>query len=125
MNYIRKECPSVEQVKSLTGKALLFTSDEYLIPVISEDPYLQLGSGEWSDEEEDGSGTAQTDPDKEKLLRRLTKKLEEAKRVLADFRDLVEKKFKASEIAEAAAEDVRPCSLAQKRRRLSLLCQLR
>lgn len=107
VNFLRKTRPRPDVVKSLTGNEPLFTDDAYLVPVIQEDPYLRMGSDDWSDEdEEDAAETRVSNPeDKDREIRRLTGKLKQAKQDLIDFKQLVEQRFRSSEIAEAARED--------------------
>ncbi|KAL5524274.1 hypothetical protein ACEPAF_9414 [Sanghuangporus sanghuang] len=103
VNYIRKERPSAVDVNALTGQEAFFTSDEYLVPVIQDDPLLQLASDDWS-EDEDVEPVVAKDSDKDKVIRVLSKKLEQAKKDLADFRALVEKQFNLSEVKQALQE---------------------
>ncbi|KAF9232315.1 S-adenosyl-L-methionine-dependent methyltransferase [Melanogaster broomeanus] len=52
INFIRKHKPTPTDVGNLTGAESFFSSDEYLIPVIEDDPLLQLDFGDdWSDDE--------------------------------------------------------------------------
>ncbi|KAF9265191.1 S-adenosyl-L-methionine-dependent methyltransferase [Marasmius fiardii PR-910] len=53
VNFIRKTKPSVQDVLQITGKEDFFNSDDYLKPVIEDDPLLQLQSDDWSDSEDD------------------------------------------------------------------------
>ncbi|KAH8104934.1 S-adenosyl-L-methionine-dependent methyltransferase [Phellopilus nigrolimitatus] len=109
INYIRKEKPSAVEVSALTGEEPLFTSDDYLIPVIEDDPLLQLGSGEWSDS--DSEVDANT-TDKDKVIRSLSSKLARAKKDFVDFKSLVEKQFRVTEVTQALKEDTAGPSLS-------------
>lgn len=108
INYLRKERPSVEAVKALTGKEAFLSDDAYLIPVVQDDPYLSMSvdDGDWSDEDGADSAANRKPEDKDQEIRKLTEKLDQARRDLADFRQLVERRFSSSEITEAAREDV-------------------
>ncbi|THH06140.1 hypothetical protein EW145_g4285 [Phellinidium pouzarii] len=102
VNYIRKEHPDATAVNALTGHESFFTSDAFLIPVVEDDPLLQLGSGDWSDSESEG----EVDPsDKDKLILSLQRKLAQAKKVFVDFRTLAGKQLRVPEITQMLEED--------------------
>ncbi|KAI5123085.1 hypothetical protein M0805_001441 [Coniferiporia weirii] len=101
INYIRKEKVGAAQVTALTGREPFFTSDEYLIPVVEDDPLLQLGSGDWSDSESEGGADTE---DKDKIIRNLQRKLAQTKKDFVDFRSLVEERFRVPEITQAIEE---------------------
>ncbi|EJC98461.1 S-adenosyl-L-methionine-dependent methyltransferase [Fomitiporia mediterranea MF3/22] len=102
VNYIRKVKPSTVDVNALTGQEAFFSTDEYLIPVIQDDPLLQFGSDNWSDDEGE-SCAASEGGDKDKMIRALSRQLEQAKKDLMDFRALVKQQFRDSEVAKALA----------------------
>ena len=104
INYIRKEKPSATDVNALTGQEAFFASDEYLIPAIQDDPLLQLGSDDWS-EDEDEAELISKEKDKDKVIRILSRKLQQTKKDLVDFRALVEKQLHVPEIKQAIEED--------------------
>ena len=117
-------------VGSLTGTESFFTSDDYLIPVIENDPVLRKRSfcppslllyhshleldfdDDWSDEEGDGpSAEHGSDPpaDLPSALRRihiLEKKLSQAQNDLSDYRRLVTQNLDISSIAEIINDPV-------------------
>ena len=115
VNFLRKERPKPEIVRAFTGKEPLFSDDALMKPVIEDDPYLRMGADEWSDDEDESSaGGNGKVVDKDREIRRLAQRLEQAKRDLVDFRKLVERQFRTKEITDAAREDgessVRPTS---------------
>ncbi|KAI5450050.1 hypothetical protein NCC49_003812 [Naganishia albida] len=61
VNYIRKEKPQpAELAKTIAKDHPLFTKDDYLIPVVENDPLLQVTFDDsWSDDEQDGFVPAQ------------------------------------------------------------------
>ena len=104
VNYIRKQKPSPVDVNALTGQEAFFAWDEYLIPAIQDDPLLQLGSDDWSEDEDEGAVDTKGE-DRDKVIRVLSKKLEQAKKDLADFRAFVQKQFNLSEVKQALQEE--------------------
>ncbi|KAJ9092510.1 hypothetical protein QFC19_008723 [Naganishia cerealis] len=61
VNYIRKEKPQVEGIrKALEKSHPLFEDDQYLIPVLENDPLLQISIDDsWSDDEVEGASLSQ------------------------------------------------------------------
>ena len=111
VNFLRKNRPSPNEVKAYTAKETLFSDDAFLIPIIQDDPYLQMGGEEESDDEAEGAGASGKGKerdlgveDKDREIQRLKRKLEQAQRDLVDFRQLVEKQFSSSEITAARDE---------------------
>ncbi|KAF8657322.1 hypothetical protein AX16_002244 [Volvariella volvacea WC 439] len=100
VNYIRKAKPNVGQLNALTGKESFFTSDEFLIPVLEDDPLLQLSSGDWSDSDDD-----KPIADPQKRIESLEKKLAQAKQDLADYRAFVSKNLNLAGLADALQEE--------------------
>ncbi|TRM62093.1 S-adenosyl-L-methionine-dependent methyltransferase [Schizophyllum amplum] len=86
INYIRETKPSPKDVLSLTGKEPLFTADQYLKPVLEDDPLLLLQTAdEWSDDEESA--------DPSRKIRALENKLAQAQRELAEYRSIVNRQL--------------------------------
>ncbi|PAV16987.1 S-adenosyl-L-methionine-dependent methyltransferase [Pyrrhoderma noxium] len=105
VNYIRKEKPSAETINSLKGTEPIFSDDTYLIPAISDDPLLQTGSDDWTDDEEDME--AKTEKDKDRIIRKLTSRYIQAKKDLVDFRQLV---VHVKELAQSLQDSDAPVS---------------
>ncbi|CAK5274435.1 unnamed protein product [Mycena citricolor] len=98
INYMRKTKPSPADVLALTGSEALFTSDEYLQPVIEDDPLLQIEPEDWSDSDAESS----TDP--VKRIRALERKLAAAQQDLIDYRQLVSKQLDVPALIAAVNE---------------------
>ncbi|KAI6107141.1 S-adenosyl-L-methionine-dependent methyltransferase [Pisolithus croceorrhizus] len=109
INYIRKDKPTSSQLSSLTGKEPFFTSDEYLLPVIEDDPLLQLDLDDWSDDE-GPSSLAHPQPEPTDLatavrrIRYLEEKLSQSQKDLADYRNIVSKKVDVASFVEIISE---------------------
>ncbi|KAG6379463.1 S-adenosyl-L-methionine-dependent methyltransferase [Boletus reticuloceps] len=108
INFIRKHKLTPADVGNLTDTESFFTSDDYLIPVIEDDPYcVKLDfDDDWSDDDEDGPST-ELNPgppsDLPTALRRiqiLEKKLSQAQMNLSDYRKLVTQNLDISSLAE-------------------------
>lgn len=115
VNFLRRKRPLPSDVKAYTSKEAFLSDDSYLIPVVQDDPYLQFGGEAWSDDEdagEDAGADARgkdrelTSEEKDREVQRLRRKLEQAQRDLVDFRQLVEKQFKSSEISAARDDEL-------------------
>ncbi|KII88239.1 hypothetical protein PLICRDRAFT_161146 [Plicaturopsis crispa FD-325 SS-3] len=103
INFIRRTKPTVAQVRNLTGKESFFSSDEYLRPVIEDDPLLQVQSEDWSDSdnENDESPVADTNH----RVRILEKNLAKAKRDLEDYRSFVSEQLNLGSLRAAINDD--------------------
>lgn len=111
INYIRKDKPTPSQLSSLTGKEPFFTSDEYLLPVIEDDPLLQLDlDDDWSDDESPPTANPQQPNEPTDLatavrrIRHLEEKLSQAQKDLADYRNIVSQKVDVARFAEIVSE---------------------
>ncbi|KAJ9106082.1 hypothetical protein QFC21_001221 [Naganishia friedmannii] len=64
VNYIRKEKPQVRNIRETLEKSNpLFENDKYLIPVLENDPLLQVGFDDsWSDDEDESSAPQRAKP---------------------------------------------------------------
>ncbi|TFK70555.1 protein arginine N-methyltransferase [Pluteus cervinus] len=102
VNYIRKTKPTPSSVNALTGTEDFFSSDEYLIPALEDDPLLQLPSNEWSDDDVEDSSKPQADATR---IRTLEKQLAQARQDLTDYREMVGRNIHLAEIVEAVKED--------------------
>ncbi|KNZ73314.1 Protein arginine N-methyltransferase 3 [Termitomyces sp. J132] len=89
INFIRKMKPSPDDVNLLNGHEPFFTSDEYLLPTLEDDPLLQVQLDDWSDDEEEDA--AKTDP--VRRIKTLEQKLALAKQSLDEYRAFVAKKL--------------------------------
>ncbi|KAF8158442.1 arginine N-methyltransferase 3 [Crassisporium funariophilum] len=95
INYIRKNELAPSAVTALQGKESWFSSDDYLVPVLENDPFIPP-SGDWSDSE--GEDLAPTDPDRK--IKVLEKKLALAKQSLADYRSLITEKLDITKLID-------------------------
>ncbi|KAG6890579.1 hypothetical protein C0992_000397 [Termitomyces sp. T32_za158] len=86
INYIRKQKPSPADLNLLNGHESFFTSDDYLLPTLEDDPLLQVQPDDWSDDDED---SVQTDP--VRRIRTLEQKLALAKQSLNEYRAFLAK----------------------------------
>lgn len=111
INYIRKENPKPQDVLVLNGSEDLFSKDEYLIPVVENDPLLQVGSDDWSDSESESPAK-----DKDEVIRALKRKLDQAKQDLADFRAFVDKQLRTSEVTRSLDDSKEGSSAEQPKR---------
>lgn len=111
INYIRKENPKPQDVLVLNGSEDLFSKDEYLIPVVENDPLLQVGSDDWSDSESESPAK-----DKDDVIRALKRKLDQAKQDLADFRAFVDKQLRTSEVTRSLDDSKEGSSAEQPKR---------
>ncbi|KAJ8081154.1 hypothetical protein PM082_017997 [Marasmius tenuissimus] len=99
INFIRKTKPTPQSASELKGSD--FASDEYLRPVLEDDPLLQLQSDDWSDSEDED---ASSDP--EKRIKALERKLEQARAEFNAYRSLINQRLNLIEAAsDSAAEN--------------------
>ncbi|KAH9480672.1 Ribosomal protein arginine N-methyltransferase rmt3 [Psilocybe cubensis] len=95
INYIRKTKASPSEALKLEGKEPWFQSDEYLVPVVENDPLIQAYALDWSDSDDD----ADKDPmkmDPNQKVKLLEKKLALARQSLLDYRALIAEKLNIS-----------------------------
>lgn len=111
VNYIRKENPKPQDVLALTGSEDFFSKDEYLIPVLENDPLLQVGSDDWSDSDSESPAK-----DKDDVIRTLKRKLDQAKQDLADFHAFVENQLQVSELTRSLDETKEETTTEQPKR---------
>ncbi|KAG9308854.1 S-adenosyl-L-methionine-dependent methyltransferase [Chiua virens] len=107
INFIRKHNATSTDVRNLTGAESFFTSDAYLLPVIEDDPLLQLDfNDDWSDEDEDEpSNEYNSEPPSDlpsalKRIQFLEKKLSRAQNDMLDYRKFVSENLNISAIAD-------------------------
>lgn len=124
--------PTAPTVAALTGNEEFFVSDDYLIPVVEDDPLLrktsslphhiskltldcnsELQSDDWSDEEEDepSNGTNATEAPKDlnqalHRIRQLEEKLRKARQDITDYRGFVKERLDLAGLAESLRESV-------------------
>ncbi|KZT63364.1 S-adenosyl-L-methionine-dependent methyltransferase [Daedalea quercina L-15889] len=106
INWIRKEKPAPSEVLALKGDESLFSSDEYLIPAIEDDPLLQIHAADWSSSDEDGpASSSPSDLEGAKQrIRALERKLQKARQDFVDYRAFVGERLGRSSLMEALAE---------------------
>ncbi|KAF8230032.1 arginine N-methyltransferase 3 [Tricholoma matsutake] len=92
INYIRRMKPSPSHLTTLQGSESLFTSDEYLLPAMEDDPMLQFQANEWSDSED----ADETTKDPARRIQALEMKLAAVKQDFADYRSLISQKLDAT-----------------------------
>ncbi|THH21417.1 hypothetical protein EW146_g166 [Bondarzewia mesenterica] len=103
INYIRKEKPTAQSLQSLEGNESFLSSDDYLRPVLEDDPLLLNTSDEWSDSgDEEVAPTNQVDA--QKRMRSLERKLRKAKQDLADYNALITQHLDIGRLKEAVEE---------------------
>ncbi|KAK0222152.1 S-adenosyl-L-methionine-dependent methyltransferase [Armillaria fumosa] len=103
INYIRKQKISAAEVAVLTGTEPFFESDQYLIPVLEDDPLLQLQADDWSDSDDEDT----SDPSRRILA--LEKKLARTQQEFHEYRNLISKKMDLSSLAdEPSSSEPRP-----------------
>ncbi|GLB38566.1 putative class I-like SAM-binding methyltransferase superfamily, protein arginine N-methyltransferase family protein [Lyophyllum shimeji] len=100
INYIRKEKPSPGDLALLDGSEAFFKSDEYLLPVLEDDPLLQVNPDDWSDSEEEDTDTV----DPTRRVQILQRKLAEAKQKFVDYRAFVSKKMNIPALLASPSE---------------------
>ncbi|KAI0045880.1 S-adenosyl-L-methionine-dependent methyltransferase [Auriscalpium vulgare] len=101
INYIRKEKPQVDAIGSLTGQEGFLSADEYLVPVIEDDPLLLENSESWSDSDDDA---ANAPTDLRSALRRISAleaKIAKSKQDLSDYQALVTERLDISRLKDA------------------------
>ncbi|KAF8955270.1 hypothetical protein BDZ97DRAFT_2080804, partial [Flammula alnicola] len=96
INYIRKNKPTRADVAKLQSTESWFTSDEYLVPVVENDPLLQSYSEDWTDSEDENLN----DVDPNRKIKALEKKLAIARQSLGDYRALIADKLNISREVE-------------------------
>ncbi|KAI0292194.1 S-adenosyl-L-methionine-dependent methyltransferase [Multifurca ochricompacta] len=100
INYIRKEKPSAQSLRTLSGKE--FSYDDYLLPVIEDDPLLLGPLDSWSDSEDGSNLSAPTDlATANRRIATLELKLAAAKEELTHFRLLVHQRMDTAHIRDA------------------------
>ncbi|KAK0503663.1 S-adenosyl-L-methionine-dependent methyltransferase [Armillaria luteobubalina] len=103
INYIRKQNITAAEVAALTGTEPFFESDQYLIPVLEDDPLLQLQADDWSDSDDEDI----SDPSRRILA--LEKKLARTQQEFHEYRNLISKKMDLSSLAdEPSSSEPRP-----------------
>ncbi|KDQ49228.1 hypothetical protein JAAARDRAFT_43018, partial [Jaapia argillacea MUCL 33604] len=112
VNYIRKEKPAPADVLSLTREVPLFSSDEYLIPVLEDDPLLQIQTDDWSDEEDTNAGPSSKQPaaeptDLESAIQKvhaLEIQVAKERQELLDYRSFIGERLNVASIIEQVRE---------------------
>ncbi|GJJ15438.1 hypothetical protein Clacol_009716 [Clathrus columnatus] len=108
INYIRKTKPTPSTVLALTGQETFFSDDQYLRPIIEDDPLLQLHSDDWTDSEDEGGPSTSKihELSNPKLaarkIKRLEEKLRNAKQNLIDYGKLVENRLELAKLVDEA-----------------------
>ncbi|KAK0201522.1 protein arginine N-methyltransferase [Desarmillaria ectypa] len=94
INYIRKQKTPAAEVAALTGTEPFFESDQYLIPVVEDDPLLQLQVDDWSDSDDEDT----SDPSRRILA--LEKKLARTQQEFHEYRTLISRKMDLSSLVD-------------------------
>lgn len=100
INYIRKNNLTPNDVTDLQGTEPWFSTDEYLLPALENDPLIQVASDDWSDSE----GEEPTASDPNSRIKQLEKKLALAQQDLSEYRTLISQKLDISSLIEAVNE---------------------
>ncbi|KAG2009785.1 arginine N-methyltransferase 3 [Coprinopsis cinerea AmutBmut pab1-1] len=93
INYIRKNKITPTEALAIRGTEEWFRTDEYLAPVVENDPLLQISSDDWSDDED--SPSPPSDPIKK--VQWLEKKLAAAQEQVAEYRRFLKSRLEADE----------------------------
>ncbi|TFK27687.1 arginine N-methyltransferase 3 [Coprinopsis marcescibilis] len=105
INYIRKHKLSASDALAIIGTEEWFSADEYLVPVLENDPLLQISSDDWSDSDDDDSPP--TEP--VKRINWLEAKLAAAQQNLQTYKDLLNNRIvsgdRLPEIAKPTRDD--------------------
>ncbi|KAA1472227.1 S-adenosyl-L-methionine-dependent methyltransferase [Dentipellis sp. KUC8613] len=106
INYIRKQKLSPKDLQSLNGQEPFLSEDEYLQPVIEDDPLLRepklATSDDWSDSDDENAPSDLTSA--KRRIDLLEKKLQEAQRDLADYKGLVSNRLDIGSLRDAISE---------------------
>ncbi|TFY72550.1 hypothetical protein EVG20_g489 [Dentipellis fragilis] len=102
INYIRKQKLSSKDLQSLNGQEPFLSADEYLQPVLQDDPLLLATSDDWS--ESDNENTPSDLTSATRRIDLLEKKLQEAQRDLVDYKGLVSNKLDIGSLRDAINE---------------------
>ncbi|KAJ3932707.1 MAG: S-adenosyl-L-methionine-dependent methyltransferase [Lentinula lateritia] len=94
INFIRQTKPAPANIASLTGKESFFTSDDFLRPVVEDDPMLRYQPDDWTDSEDEDSLST------DRRIRLLEQKLTETKRDFQEYRKIVNQRFNLGQTAE-------------------------
>ncbi|KAJ2919153.1 hypothetical protein MD484_g1262, partial [Candolleomyces efflorescens] len=100
INYIRKNRLTPAEALALKGTEPWFSTDEYLVPVIENDPLIQVSTDDWSDSEDEEDEP--TDPVKKAHW--LEKKLALAQQKVAEYQSLLYKRLDV----ENPSEEIKP-----------------
>lgn len=105
VNYIRKNEISSQEGLSITGTETWFSLDEYLAPVLENDPLLQVSpTDDWSD---DGDGDGDVDIlDPSKKIHALEKKITDVQQTLLECRQYVQRRLGLSTIEEVDPSNI-------------------
>ncbi|KAF9019946.1 S-adenosyl-L-methionine-dependent methyltransferase [Hymenopellis radicata] len=95
INYIRRKKLPPGDASKLTG--VEFNADEYLIPVVDDDPLLQFQSDDWSDSEDE---LESSDPSRKILA--LQRELARTQQQFQEYRSLVAQKMDFASFSEEA-----------------------
>ncbi|EIM86222.1 S-adenosyl-L-methionine-dependent methyltransferase [Stereum hirsutum FP-91666 SS1] len=105
INFIRRSKPPAANALALTGKESFFSSDEFLRPVLEDDPLLLNDtSDDWSDDDEPDAGPSSSQIDPSRRIALLERKLQQAKQDLADYKALVSQRLDLSRLQDAMRE---------------------
>ncbi|KAF9464204.1 protein arginine N-methyltransferase [Collybia nuda] len=107
INYIRKTA----FVSKLNGSEALFTEEKYLVPVIEDDPLLQIQTDDWTDSDEEGAIT----PEPAQQIQALQKKLAAAKRGFNEYRTLINQQLNIGGLLDSADASISSPSAPQAR----------
>ncbi|KAF8993501.1 protein arginine N-methyltransferase [Cyathus striatus] len=100
VNYIRKNNISAKDAASFQATEAWLLSDEYLIPVLENDPLLHVSPDDWSDSDDEDA----SDSDPARKISLLEKKLALAQQTLLEYRNMVNNAIDLSSLANAVNE---------------------
>ncbi|KAF9525547.1 protein arginine N-methyltransferase [Crepidotus variabilis] len=100
INFIRKNNSAPTHALVLTGNEPWFSTDEYLVPVIENDPLIQSSFNDWSDDEEVDNGS-----DPRKKIHDLEQQLARARQSFLEYRVLISEKLDITKDIQSVHED--------------------
>ncbi|KDQ16021.1 hypothetical protein BOTBODRAFT_107545 [Botryobasidium botryosum FD-172 SS1] len=96
VNYIRKTNASPDSLRNLTPQESFFTDDEYLIPVVADDPLLQANK--------DKPAQPETLQEAQHRIKKLEEQLLHARTDVADLRNLIKSRLDLVDDASPAEQ---------------------
>ncbi|KAL7425061.1 hypothetical protein Q5752_000749 [Cryptotrichosporon argae] len=103
VNWIRKERPTPKEAREVNAEDDKLKDDKWLIPVLADDPLLQLGFDDWSDDEDDVE--ASTQPASSSAPLNASVKLEALRRENEALKGLLARALEGDADSESGSDD--------------------